>query len=212
MSECASTSSLGSNSSSKAPGANRHSFCQQPQHEAIQQEILRKQLQAIDSDPLLDVLEKNQQKQRLLVALNMTNHHSLNNHSNLIPLSPHFSFNPCETLCESVVGNALEDLHLDEPLGLVASIDRDFETDSPTVSNSISAGLASSENRDHIRDVLSEGGKFQLDVPFDGQSEVEEQIWQQPFSVLNLLLKFAEPSSKLTHYSLIVPQLSVDGR
>ncbi|KAG8248074.1 hypothetical protein J6590_048393 [Homalodisca vitripennis] len=56
------------------------------------------------------------------------------------------------------------------------------------------------------------GGKFQLDVPFDGQSEVEEQIWQQPFSVLNLLLKFAEPSSKLTHYSLIVPQLSVDGR
>ncbi|KAG8246734.1 hypothetical protein J6590_078256 [Homalodisca vitripennis] len=47
---------------------------------------------------------------------------------------------------------------------------------------------------------------------FDGQSEVEEQIWQQPFSVLNLLLKFAEPSSKLTHYSLIVPQLSVDGR
>ncbi|XP_046659880.1 putative E3 ubiquitin-protein ligase UNKL isoform X2 [Homalodisca vitripennis] len=144
MSECASTSSLGSNSSSKAPGANRHSFCQQPQHEAIQQEILRKQLQAIDSDPLLDVLEKNQQKQRLLVALNMTNHHSLNNHSNLIPLSPHFSFNPCETLCESVVGNALEDLHLDEPLGLVASIDRDFETDSPTVSNSISAGLASS--------------------------------------------------------------------
>ncbi|KAG8282072.1 hypothetical protein J6590_045999 [Homalodisca vitripennis] len=59
---------------------------------------------------------------------------------------------------------------------------------------------------------MFEGGKFQLDVPFDGQSEVEEQIWQQPFSVLNLLLKFAEPSSKLTHYSLIVPQLSVDGR
>lgn len=43
-----------------------------------------------------------------------------------------------------ITGNALDDLHLDEPLNLVASIDRDFETDSPTVSNSISAGLASS--------------------------------------------------------------------
>jgi hypothetical protein len=41
-------------------------------------------------------------------------------------------------------GNALEDLNLDEPLNLAASIDRDLETDSPTVSNSISAGLASS--------------------------------------------------------------------
>lgn len=41
-------------------------------------------------------------------------------------------------------GNALEDLHLDEPLGLVASMERDFETDSPTVSHSISAGLANS--------------------------------------------------------------------
>ena len=39
-------------------------------------------------------------------------------------------------------GNALDDLHLDEPLGL--GIDRDFDTDSPTISNSISAGLASS--------------------------------------------------------------------
>jgi hypothetical protein len=43
-----------------------------------------------------------------------------------------------------VTGNALEDLNLDEPLNLAASIDRDLETDSPTVSNSISAGLASS--------------------------------------------------------------------
>lgn len=41
-------------------------------------------------------------------------------------------------------GNALEDLNLDEPLNLAASIDKDLETDSPTVSNSISAGLASS--------------------------------------------------------------------
>jgi hypothetical protein len=41
-------------------------------------------------------------------------------------------------------GNALEDLNLDEPLNLAASLDKDLETDSPTVSNSISAGLASS--------------------------------------------------------------------
>jgi hypothetical protein len=41
-------------------------------------------------------------------------------------------------------GNALEDLNLDEPLNLAASLDKDLETDSPNVSNSISAGLASS--------------------------------------------------------------------
>jgi hypothetical protein len=46
-------------------------------------------------------------------------------------------------------GNALEDLNLDEPLNLAASIDKDLETDSPTVSNSISAGLASSGKHSH---------------------------------------------------------------
>lgn len=43
-----------------------------------------------------------------------------------------------------VSGNALDDLHLEDPLNLAASLDRELETGSPTVSNSISVGLASS--------------------------------------------------------------------
>lgn len=46
-----------------------------------------------------------------------------------------------------ISGNALDDLNLDEPLNLVATLDRDFETDSTSVNNSISAGLASSGKR-----------------------------------------------------------------
>lgn len=42
-----------------------------------------------------------------------------------------------------ILGNALDELHLDNPLNL-ASLDRDLDTESPTVSNSISVGLASS--------------------------------------------------------------------
>jgi hypothetical protein len=53
-------------------------------------------------------------------------------------------------------GNALEDLNLDEPLNLAASIDKDLETDSPTVSNSISAGLASSGKHSHCLFVISD--------------------------------------------------------
>lgn len=53
-------------------------------------------------------------------------------------------------------GNALEDLNLDEPLNLAASIDKDLETDSPTLSNSISAGLASSGKHSHCLYVISE--------------------------------------------------------
>lgn len=40
-------------------------------------------------------------------------------------------------------GNAIDDLHLDDPLNL-SSLDRDLDIDSPSVSNSISVGLASS--------------------------------------------------------------------
>ncbi|CAH0385837.1 unnamed protein product [Bemisia tabaci] len=162
-SECASTSSMGSNSShSKAPGAqlsqsrmieNNHLSSpvfnsQQPQHEAIQAELVRKQIIAIDNDPLLDPIEKTQRKQGFYLALSMNNNqHSMNNtfSSAISPLTNHFSspYQPCDTI-ESVVGNALDDLNLDEPLNLVATLDRDFETDSTSVNNSISAGLASS--------------------------------------------------------------------
>ena len=42
------------------------------------------------------------------------------------------------------------------------------------------------------------------------QSEPEEQTWQQSFSFPNLPL-LTEPSSKITHYSLTVDELSDGG-
>ncbi|XP_039289799.1 putative E3 ubiquitin-protein ligase UNKL [Nilaparvata lugens] len=165
-SECASTSSLGSNSShNRAPGAqlahNRldnhigsanHSFSQLHQHNTMQAELIRNQIMALDNDPLMDPVEKAQRRQSLYMALHGLSNQNLNNsqqqQSSLIAISPmsnHF-YPPCDTI-ESVVGNALDDLNLDDPLGLVSSsIDRDFDTESPTnpIANPISASFASS--------------------------------------------------------------------
>ena len=64
-------------------------------------------------------------------------------------------------------GNALEDLNLDDPLNLAASIDKDLETDSPTVSNSISAGLASS-GKYSLSNIRKELIYINLDLDFCG--------------------------------------------
>lgn len=94
---------------------------------------------AIDSDPLLTKAEKAQQKQSLYIAYNLNG--TLGSHSLATTVSPlSNSFYSNDTV-ESVVGNALDELHLDDPLNLVDSIHRD--TNSP-IGNSISAGLASS--------------------------------------------------------------------
>ncbi|XP_014470157.1 PREDICTED: RING finger protein unkempt isoform X7 [Dinoponera quadriceps] len=156
VSESASTSSLGSNSShSKAPGAQLHnSNTNSSINTATQQKItsilynpnsliqvneIRKQMVAIDSDPLLTKSEKAQQKQSLYIAYNLNG--TLGSHSLATAVSPlSNSFYSNDTV-ESVVGNALDELHLDDPLNLVESIHRD--TNSP-IGNSISAGLASS--------------------------------------------------------------------
>lgn len=45
----------------------------------------------------------------------------------------------------NILGNALDELNLDD-LNFSGALDRDLETGSPTVSNSISVGLASSAN------------------------------------------------------------------
>lgn len=48
-------------------------------------------------------------------------------------------------MCHSLsTGSALEDLNLDEPLNIAASLDRELEAESNSISNSISTGLASS--------------------------------------------------------------------
>lgn len=41
-------------------------------------------------------------------------------------------------------GSALEDLNLDEPLNIAASLDRELEGENNSLSNSISSGLANS--------------------------------------------------------------------
>ncbi|XP_033213615.1 putative E3 ubiquitin-protein ligase UNKL isoform X6 [Belonocnema kinseyi] len=149
VSESASTSSLGSNSShSKAPGAQLHTNSNSNAQKLssllynpgslIQVGDIRKQVVQIESDPLLTKAEKAQRKQSLYLAYNLNGSlgHSLA--STVTPLSSSFYSN--DTV-ESVVGNALDELNLDDPISLVDSIHRD--TSSP-ISNSISAGLASS--------------------------------------------------------------------
>ncbi|XP_043485033.1 RING finger protein unkempt homolog isoform X4 [Leptopilina heterotoma] len=150
VSESASTSSLGSNSShSKAPGAQLHNSNSNSNSQKlsnmlfnsgslIQVSDIRKQVVAIENDPLMTKGEKAQRKQNLYLAYNLNGSlgHSLG--SSVTPLTNSFYTN--DTV-ESVVGNALDDLHLDDPISIVDSIHRD--TNSP-ISNSISAGLASS--------------------------------------------------------------------
>ncbi|XP_058796526.1 putative E3 ubiquitin-protein ligase UNKL isoform X2 [Phymastichus coffea] len=144
VSESASTSSLGSNSSqSKAPGSQLHHNNAQHKLSSMlnypslhQANEIRKQLMAIDADPLLTKAEKAQKKQNLCIVYNLNSIAPRPSLSS--PLSNSFFHN--DTV-ESVVGNALDDLHLDDPLGLIDSVHRD--TNSP-ISNSISAGLASS--------------------------------------------------------------------
>ncbi|XP_014213672.1 putative E3 ubiquitin-protein ligase UNKL isoform X2 [Copidosoma floridanum] len=145
ISESASTSSLGSNGShNKAPGAQLHQNSTNQQKlvnmlynpSMLQANDVRKQLISIESDPLLTKAEKAQKKQNLYIAYNFN---SLTPQTALSS-SLSNSFYQNDTV-ESVLGNALDDLSLEDPLGLVDSIHRD--TNSP-ISNSISAGLASS--------------------------------------------------------------------
>ncbi|CAH0564404.1 unnamed protein product [Brassicogethes aeneus] len=122
VSESASTSSLGSNSShSKAPGSQlTHKPSPFQRHPTICLELTNKLL-AIEKDPTLDAIEREQRKQNLYYA-----------YSNLG--ASYFSTG--NDTMESVVDELiLEDLNL-------STLDRD--SDSPNVSNSISVGLASS--------------------------------------------------------------------
>nr|CAI5822938.1 unnamed protein product [Callosobruchus analis] len=117
-------------SSSKAPGSQlSHKPIAFQRRPTIGLELTNK-LVAIDKDPTLDSLEREQRKQTLCFA-----------YSNLGAGS---FFSTGNDTVESVVGNALDELNLEESLNLSGALDRDLDTDSPTVSNSISVGLASS--------------------------------------------------------------------
>ncbi|XP_031353673.1 RING finger protein unkempt isoform X1 [Photinus pyralis] len=135
VSESGSMSSIGSNSSShnKAPGSQlTHkslSYSRASNSLGTRRE-LTKQLLALDNDITLDALEREQRKQTLCLA-----------YTGIGPPVSYFSTG--NDTVESVVGNALDELQLDDALNLSA-LDRDLESESTSVTNSISVGLASS--------------------------------------------------------------------
>lgn len=90
-------------------------------------------------------------------------------------------------------GNALEDLNLDEPLNLAASLDKDLETDSPTVSNSISAGLASS-GKYFFSNIRIELIYINKDIDFCGFS--------QPLQANSMLVHKITPLTRTTSHHL----------
>ncbi|XP_076039960.1 RING finger protein unk isoform X2 [Oratosquilla oratoria] len=138
----------------KAPGSERED----------RETNIKKTLSAIDNDPKLDPLEKAKRKQSFLIANNLISTSSTmvtlpstlsstfvsslqtsmtsSLSSTVSPLAP--PFYPTSDTVESVVGSALEDLNLDEPLNIAASIDRDLDGENNALSNSISTGLANS--------------------------------------------------------------------
>ncbi|XP_046394378.1 RING finger protein unkempt [Ischnura elegans] len=118
------------------------------QHEVKTSEpmSIRNQIMAVDNDPLLGSVEKAKQEQSIYLMYGVNSRNSSVSASaplvsSVSPLAT--PFYPASDTVESVIGNALEDLSLDEPLNVAASVDRDLEADSPTVTHSIS-GLVSS--------------------------------------------------------------------
>ncbi|XP_060522211.1 RING finger protein unkempt isoform X2 [Cylas formicarius] len=125
-----STSSIGSNScsSNKAPGAQlAHKSVPFQRHPSLGLELTNKLL-ATEKDSTLDPLEREQRKQALCFTYST--------------LGGSF-FSTGNDTVESVVGNALDELNL-EDLNISGALERELESESPTVSNSISVGLASS--------------------------------------------------------------------
>ncbi|XP_076366619.1 putative E3 ubiquitin-protein ligase UNKL isoform X1 [Tachypleus tridentatus] len=117
----------------KAPGSERED----------REVSLRKQLDVIDSDSSLDLIEKTHRKQSICVAFGINPSHlassSLPHSTSLIS-----TYYPAAVdTVESVVGNALDDLNLDD-INVEASIDKELECEANPVSSSLSAGLVSS--------------------------------------------------------------------
>ncbi|XP_074649175.1 putative E3 ubiquitin-protein ligase UNKL [Tubulanus polymorphus] len=115
----------------KAPGSEREDTIK-----------IRQQILAIDNDPTLDVAEKNKRKQNLFMLYSNSSGSTPNTPSIMSPHAPSF-YPPADTV-ESVIGNALDDLTIDD--FDLSSIDKELErdNDSNSVSSSYSAGYPSS--------------------------------------------------------------------
>ncbi|XP_064634085.1 RING finger protein unkempt homolog [Lineus longissimus] len=134
-----SSSDLGIGQYPKAPGSEREDT----------QAKLRQQILAIDNDPLLDPTDKAKRKQKLLIYHNLNSSSPLPSSISTTPptpsstMSPHApSFYPAGDTVESVIGNALDDLKLDD--FDLSSIDKELERDNDSVCSSYSAGLSAS--------------------------------------------------------------------
>ncbi|XP_077299258.1 RING finger protein unk isoform X2 [Arctopsyche grandis] len=165
VSESASTSSLGSNSShSKAPGAQlQHKLLSlQQSHTMLSNPLghlpvapnnsmqdyrseINAQIVAIESEPSLSPLERITRKQALRVAWHS---HQMQQQaaSGRISSQPtsHSGLPTFEPTVLNVVGNALDELRLEDTLNLAASLDRDLtENDSQNSNNPMNSTMLS---------------------------------------------------------------------
>ncbi|XP_067136704.1 RING finger protein unkempt isoform X1 [Centruroides vittatus] len=115
----------------KAPGSERED----------KEASIQRQLQLIDNDTTLDPLEKARRKQSVCLSYGLspglltTGQSIKQSMSSLANL-----FYPVADTVESVVGNALDDLNLDE-INVEASLDRDLENETNSINNTSSSGL-----------------------------------------------------------------------
>ncbi|GIX96205.1 RING finger protein unkempt [Caerostris extrusa] len=103
--------------------------------------ILRRQLQAIDDDPTLEPIEKARRKQSIYRSNDSSLSHLSGSLKTMSPLAT--SFYPAADTVESVVGNALDDLSIDD-INVEASLNRELINDSVGVNNSLSGMSGSS--------------------------------------------------------------------
>ncbi|XP_035223323.1 putative E3 ubiquitin-protein ligase UNKL isoform X2 [Stegodyphus dumicola] len=112
----------------KAPGSERED----------REACIRRQLQAIDDDPSLEPLEKARRKQSIYLACDVSLSHLSGSMKTMSPLAT--SFYPAADTVESVVGNALDDLSIDD-INVEASLNRELINDT---GNSSISGIGGS--------------------------------------------------------------------
>ncbi|KAF8770118.1 RING finger protein unkempt like protein [Argiope bruennichi] len=115
----------------KAPGSERED----------RESCIRRQLQAIDDDPNLEPHEKARRKQSIYLGCDSSLSHLSGSLKTMSPLAT--SFYPAADTVESVVGNALDDLNIDD-INVEASLNRELINDSIGVNSSMSGMTGSS--------------------------------------------------------------------
>ncbi|KAG8194691.1 hypothetical protein JTE90_028005 [Oedothorax gibbosus] len=113
----------------KAPGSERED----------KESCIRLQFQAIDNDPTMEPHEKSRRKQSIVLSCDSTYSHLSSSMKTMSPLAT--SFYPAADTVESVVGNALDDLSIDD-INVEASLNRELINES--IGNNSISGLGGS--------------------------------------------------------------------